>query len=72
MPSITKPRFWLLTAGTVSAALLITFRVVTVDAAPGTRPAAPSVAPIAPLGEIPDPALDALIHRFALVAAGNR
>jgi len=68
MSSVIRPRFWLLAAGAVSAALSITFTVVTVDAAPRTRPAA---GPTAPLGEIPDPALDALIHRFALAAARN-
>ena len=71
MPSITKPRFWLLTAAAVSA-LWITFRVVAVDAAPRPHPAGPTAAPRSSPGEVPDPALDALIHRFAREAADRR
>jgi hypothetical protein len=65
MYSISRPRFWLC-SGAVAAALWITFRVVTADAAP------PSRLPLAAVShsrEIPDPALDAMIRRFAAEAA---
>jgi len=71
MSSITKPRFWLLTAAAVSA-LWITFRVVAVDAAPRPHPAESTAAQRPSPGEIPDPALDALIHRLAREAVGRR
>jgi hypothetical protein len=69
MSSMTRPRFWLLAAGAVSA-LWITLGVVTVGAAPPVR--SPAEAQVTPPLEIPDPALDALIRRFAREAATRR
>jgi len=61
MSSIKTPRFWLLTAATLSG-LWITFRVMNADAA--QRPALPHEE-IVEYQEIADPALSAMIHRFA-------
>jgi len=68
MSSIARPRFWLLAAGAVSA-LWITLGVVTVVAAPPVRSAGSPTAPHSTPPEVPDPALDALIRRFAREAA---
>jgi hypothetical protein len=68
MSSISRPRFWLC-SGAVAAALWITLRVVMADAAPAPRLAAEE---IAASGEIADPALDALIRRFAAAATGSK
>jgi hypothetical protein len=67
MYSISRPRLWL-SSGAVAAALWITFRVVTADAAPASRRPAEEVSFS---GEILDPALDALIRRFAAEAAAS-
>jgi hypothetical protein len=61
MYSFGRPRLWLC-SGAVAAALRITFRVVTADAAPVALLTADETAVS---GEIPDPALDALIRRLA-------
>ena len=71
MSSITKPRFWLLTAAAVSA-LWITLGVVTARATPRFHPAGPTAPQVARHVEVADPALDALIHRLAREAAGRR
>jgi len=71
MPSIARPRFWFLAAGAVSA-VWITLGVVTVGAAPSARPGGSTPAALSASVEIPDPALDALIRRFALQAATGR
>jgi hypothetical protein len=65
MYSICRPRFWLC-SGALAAALWITVRIVTADAASPRLAAEVSLD-----GEIPDPALDALIRRFAAEAAGS-
>ena len=67
MSSIKTPRFWLLVAGTLSG-LWITFRVINADAA--QRPALPHEE-VVEYQDIADPALSAMIHRFA-EQAGNR
>lgn len=61
MSSIKTPRFWLLAAATLSG-LWITFRVINADAA--QRPALPHEE-VVEYQEIADPALSAMIHRFA-------
>jgi len=66
MYSICRPKFWLCSAA-MAAALWITFRVVTADAAPVALTAEEALVP----AEIPDPALDALIRRFAAKATAS-
>jgi hypothetical protein len=61
MSSIKTPRFWLLAAATLSG-LWITFRVIHADAA--QRPALPHEE-VVEYQDIADPALSAMIHRFA-------
>jgi hypothetical protein len=68
MSPISRPRFWLC-SGAAAAALWITFRVITADAAPAPRLPTEETAAS---GEMPDPALDALIGRFAAEATGPR
>jgi len=68
MSSIKTPRFWLVAAATLSG-LWITFRVINADAA--QRPALPHEE-IVEYQEIADPALSAMIHRFATEAEGHR
>ena len=68
MSSIKTPRFWLLTAATLSG-LWITFRVLDADAA--QRPALPQEE-IVEYQDIADPALAAMIHRFAQHAEADR
>jgi hypothetical protein len=60
MSSLSKPRFWLCAAA-MAAAFWVTFRVLDADAAPMARP----IEEVVTYGELPDPALDALIQRFA-------
>ena len=61
MSSIKTPRFWILTAAALSG-LWITFRVLDADAA--QRPALPHEE-VVEYQDIADPALAAMIHRFA-------
>jgi len=68
MSSIKTPRFWLLAAATLSG-LWITFRVINADAA--QRPALPREE-VGEYQEIADPALSAMIHRFAEQAEPRR
>lgn len=68
MSSIKTPRFWLLAAATLSG-LWITFRVINADAA--QRPALPHEE-IVEYQDIADPALSAMIHRFAERADTDR
>ncbi|HEY8923294.1 MAG TPA: hypothetical protein VIU64_02865 [Polyangia bacterium] len=70
MSSVARPRLWLLAVGAVSA-VWITLGVVTVGAAPRARSGWAPEARSAPF-EIPDPALDALIGRFAQQASRGR
>jgi hypothetical protein len=67
MSAIKTPRFWLLAAATLSG-LWITFRVINADAA--QRPALPHEE-VVEYQEIADPALSAMIHRFAAQAQGH-
>lgn len=71
MSSIARPRFWLLAAGAVSA-VWITLGVVTVGAAPRARPIGTTTEAGSAPAEMPDPALDALIRRFAREAGAGR
>ena len=65
--AIKRPRFWLC-SGAIAAALWITLGVVTADAA--ALPRLPAEELLAN-GEISDPALDAMIRRFASEAAAS-
>lgn len=67
MSSLKTPRFWLATIGVLSG-LWVTFRVLDADAA--QRPALPREE-VAGYQDLADPALSAMIHRFAEHAAGD-
>ena len=68
MSFIAKPRLWLCTAAAL-AALWVSFRVLDADAA--VLPALLPTEEVVVNGEIPDPALDALIHRLAVEAGAS-
>jgi len=64
MSSIHTPRFWIGIAAIVSASW-ITFRVLDADASPHSHTAADD---IVTCQDIADPALAAMVHRFAQAA----
>jgi hypothetical protein len=68
MSPALKPRFWLCIAA-AAAAFWVTFRVLDADAASMPRLQDDGGGAY---GEIPDPALDAMIQRFADEAAAAR
>ena len=68
MSPMTKPRLWLCSAA-AAAALWITFRILNADAA--ALPAGLAAEEVSLSAELPDPALDALIHRLAEEAASS-
>jgi hypothetical protein len=65
MSPTARPRFWICAVAGL-AALWITFRVLDADAAPRALEVLDSPE------ELPDPALDAMIERFAAAARQSR